>query len=252
MKRTLVYSATAIAAFCALRFGATETKAAPASGSLAGSVKLEGQPPKRAPINMAKEPSCAAMHGPVLAEDVVTDAAGNLQNVVVYISAGLPDSDSAPPQEPAIITQNGCSYKPHVIALQANQKLRIVNGDQTSHNIHPLPESNREWNKSQPPGSPAFEESFAREEIGIPVKCNVHPWMRAYISVFRHPYFSVTSQAGAFTIKNLPPGNYTVSAWHEKLGTLNQKLVVAPGESKSVQFTFKVRATATDSASNSR
>ena len=136
MKRTLAYSAAAIAAVCALRFGVTKTHAA-AAGSLVGSVKLEGPPPKRAPINMAREPSCAAaMHGsPVLAEDIVTDAAGNLQNVAVYISAGLPDSGLAPPQEPAVISQNGCAFKPHVVALQANQKLQIVNTDQTSQ--HP-------------------------------------------------------------------------------------------------------------------
>jgi plastocyanin len=215
---------------------------APAGGSLSGTVRLEGAAPKRAPINMAKEPICAQMHAsvPVMTEEVLVDAAGNLQNVVVYVSAGLQETDPVPPQDPVVITQEGCSYKPHVIAMQARQKIRIVNGDKTSHNIHPMPETNREWNKSQPPGSAPFEEVFAREEVGIPVKCNVHPWMRAYISVFRHSHFSVTNQTGTFSLKNLPPGTYTVTAWHEKLGKLSQQVTVG-ADDKNVQFVFKTR-----------
>ena len=169
------------------------------------------------------------------------DANGDLQNVVIFVSEGLPDNVPDAPQEPATITQKGCVYMPHVIALQTAQKLRVVNGDKTSHNIHPLPNSNSEWNKSQPAGVPPFEESFGRQEVGIPVKCNVHSWMRAYISVFRHPYFSVTNETGGFNIKSLPAGNYTISAWHEKLGTLTQKVTVAAGETKTLQFVFKVR-----------
>jgi plastocyanin len=238
MKKAFAFLAVAgVAVICVLSAGA----AAPAK--LTGSVKLEGPAPKRTPISMAKEPVCAAKHGssPALSEDVVTDSAGNLQNVVVYVSAGLAESPAAIPPEPVVITQDGCSYKPHVLALQRNQKLRIVNADQTSHNIHPMPESNREWNKSQPPGAPAFEETFAREEVGIPVKCNVHPWMRAYVSVFKHPYFAVTNESGAFSIANLPPGTYTISAWQEKLGTISQSVTVGAGEGKTIQFAFKAR-----------
>jgi hypothetical protein len=220
----------------------SDNNLARAAGSLSGMARLEGAAPKRTPINMAKEPICAQMHAsaPVMTEEVLVDAAGNLQNVVVYISAGLQETDSAPPQDPVVITQEGCSYKPHVIAMQARQKIRIVNGDKTSHNIHPMPETNREWNKSQPPGSAPFEEVFAREEVGIPVKCNVHSWMRAYISVFRHPHFSVTNQSGAFSLKNLPPGTYTVTAWHEKLGKLSQQVTIGTDD-KNVQFVFKTR-----------
>jgi len=244
--KLLAYGGLAAAmAVCVVSWitGSHPVKAA-VSASLGGTVKFLGTAPRRAPINMAKEPSCAATHAssPALTEDVLVDPAGDLQNVVVYVSAGLPDGDPPSPQEPVVITQQGCSYKPHVIALQASQKLRIVNSDKTSHNIHPMPEYNREWNKSQPSGSPDFEESFAREEVGIPVKCNVHPWMRAYISVFRHPYFSVTNPSGAFSIKNLPPGEYTLSAWHEKLGTFSQKVTVAAGEAKALEFAFKPKA----------
>jgi hypothetical protein len=213
------------------------------SGAVSGTVKLQGLAPKPAPINMAKEPECVKLHPtPAKTEEVLTGANGELENVVVYISEGLGDRSFDPPSEPAVIDQKGCVYHPHVIVLQANQKLRVVNSDPTSHNIHPLPQNNREWNKSQPPGLPPIESSFAREEIAIPVKCNVHPWMRSYIAVFKHPYFTVTSQAGSFDLKNLPPGNYTITAWHEKYGTQSQQVSIVPKETKTVDFTFKVRA----------
>ena len=219
-----------------------ETRAASISASLTGTVKLEGPAPKLKTISMAKEPTCATMHKtPPMAEDVLVGPDGALRNVVIFISEGLPDTVADAPAEPVVLDQHGCSYSPHVIALQTNQKLRIVNGDKTSHNIHPMPSGNREWNKSQPPGVPPFEESFAREEIGIPVKCNVHPWMRAYITVLRHPYFSVSNESGGFLIKNVPPGNYTITAWHEKLGTATQKITAAAGESKTLQFVLKAR-----------
>jgi hypothetical protein len=231
--------AAAVSAGC---FGTGETEAATLPATLTGTVKLEGAAPKRAVLSMAKEPTCAAIHKtPPLAEDVVVGSGGGLQNVVIYISEGLPDMVWEAPATPVILSQDGCTYTPHVVALQTNQKLRIVNGDKTSHNIHPMPSGNPEWNKSQPPGVPPFEESFSRQEIGIPVKCNVHSWMRAYIAVLRHPYFSVSNESGAFDIKNLPPGNYTVTAWHEKLGTSMQKIAVVAGESKALQFVFKPR-----------
>ena len=240
MRHSIILAAAV--AVSAVGFGSSESEAANLVASLTGTVKLDGPAPKRAPINMAKEPTCATIHKtPALTEDVIAGSDGGLQNVVIYVSEGLPDSTWEAPQEPVILNQNGCSYSPHIVALQTNQKMRIVNGDKTSHNIHPMPSGNREWNKSQPPGVPPFEESFAREEIGIPVKCNVHSWMRAYVAVFRHPYFSVSGESGGFQIKNLPPGNYTITAWHEKLGTASQKVTVAAGESKALQFVFKPR-----------
>ena len=231
--------AVAVSAGC---FGIGETKAANLAANLTGTVKFDGPAPKRAVLSMAKEPTCAAIHKtPALAEDVVVGPDGGLENVVIYISEGLPDMVWDAPPTPVVLSQDGCAYSPHVVALQTNQKLRIVNGDKTSHNIHPMPSGNAEWNKSQPPGVPPFEESFARQEIGIPVKCNVHSWMRAYIAVLRHPYFSVSNEKGSFQIKNLPPGNYTITAWHEKLGTATQKITAAAGESKAIQFVFKPR-----------
>ena len=212
---------------------------ADASTSLKGTVKFEGAAPKPSRIEMSADPLCAkARSTPAATEDIVVGADGGLANVVVYVSDGLSSHSFPPPEQPATLEQKGCQYRPHVLALQANQKLEVVNSDETTHNIHPTPNNNREWNMSQPHGVP-LEQSFAREEIAIPVKCNVHPWMRGYIAVFKHPYFAVTDKNGGFELKNLPPGTYTITAWQEKLGTQIQKVTVAAGESKPLDFAFK-------------
>ena len=217
--------------------------AAPASpadaSSLTGQVKFEGATPKQARIDMSADPICFKAHpAPVTTEDIVVGADGSLANVVVYISEGLTSHNFEPPQQPAVFEQKGCQYKPHVLAMQANQKLDVVNSDETTHNIHPSPNNNREWNMTQPHGVP-IEQTFAREEIAIPVKCNVHPWMRGYIAVFKHPYFSVTDKNGSFNLKDVPPGTYTITAWQEKLGTQTQKVTIGTGEAKTLSFTFK-------------
>jgi plastocyanin len=210
-----------------------------ASSGLAGSVKFQGSAPRPTRIDMSSDPNCLkAGSAPRAGEDLVLDANGGLENVIVYVADGLGDRAFQPPSQPVVIEQKGCTYKPHVVALQANQKIEVVNADATTHNIHPMPLNNREWNKSQPPGLPV-EESFAREEIAIPVKCNVHPWMHAYIAVFKHPYFAVTNKDGSFDLKDLPPGSYTITAWHGKLGTLSQKVTVGAGETAKLEFVFK-------------
>jgi plastocyanin len=212
------------------------------TGSLRGVVRFEGTTPKPTPINMAADPSCAKQHpSSVLSQDVVTDAKGRLQNVIVFIAEGLGSQTFNTPSQPVVIDQKGCMYQPHVLAMQANQPLEVVNDDPTSHNIHPVPSNNREWNKSEPPGSKA-EETFAREEIAIPVKCNIHPWMRGYVAVFKHPFFAVTRKDGSFDLGGLAPGNYTIKAWHEKLGTMTQKITIAANETKAVDFVFKPRS----------
>lgn len=214
---------------------------APSGGiaSVRGTVKIQGSVPKPKPINMSADPSCAKQHaGPVFLQDIVSDLKGDLENVVVFVSDGLGDRTFDPPAEPAVIEQKGCVYRPHVLAMRANQPLEVVNDDPTTHNIHPLPANNREWNKAELPMT-KMDESFAREEVAIPVKCNVHPWMHGYVAVFKHPFFVVTGKDGSFDLSNLPPGTYTITAWHEKLGTATQKVTVAGSETKSIDFTFK-------------
>jgi len=207
--------------------------------SVKGTVKFEGTAVKPVPIDMSQDPLCSKAHPtPATTEDIVVGTGGGLANVVVYVSDGLTSHDFQPAQQPAVLEQKGCQYKPHVLALQANQKLDVVNSDETTHNIHPSPNNNREWNMTQPHGMP-LEQTFAREEIAIPVKCNVHPWMKGYIAVFKHPYFAVTDKNGSFELKDLPPGTYTVTAWQEKLGTQAQKVTVAASEAKTLDFTFK-------------
>jgi plastocyanin len=227
-----------------VRAGSSPSSASSTTGTatVRGKVKFEGRAPKAAPINMAADPICAKQHpSPVLSQDVVADANGGLQNVVVFIADGLGDHTFDAPSQAAVIQQKGCMYQPHVLAMQANQKLDVVNSDGTTHNIHPMPKNNREWNKSQPPRVP-IEETFAREEVAIPVKCNVHPWMHGYIAVVKHPYFVVTGKDGSFALSNLPPGTYTIEAWHEKLGTATQKITIGANETKAIDFVFKPTA----------
>jgi|ERR1700676_5344544 plastocyanin len=209
------------------------------AAAVRGQVKFEGTLPKAKPISMAADPSCAKQHpGPVSTTEVTTDSKGGLQNVLVFISDGLSNRTFDPPKEPVVITQKGCLYEPHVMAVQANQPIEVVNDDPTSHNIHPTPANNREWNKAELPGA-RVEEAFAREEIAIPVKCNIHPWMRGYIAVLKNPYFAVTRKDGSFDLPNLPPGTYTIKAWHEKLGTSTQTITIGANQTKDINFVFK-------------
>jgi plastocyanin len=209
------------------------------SASVRGVVHFEGKVPVSKPVSMASDPVCAKQHaGPLVTQEVLADPKGDLQNVVVFVSEGLGDRAFDPPADPVVVEQKGCMYQPHVLAVRANQKLQLVNDDATSHNIHPQPANNREWNKAEPPGS-KMEESFAREEVAIPVKCNVHPWMRGYIAVFKHPFFAVTGKDGSFDLSNLPPGTYTIKAWHEKLGTSSQTVTIGANETKEISFVFK-------------
>jgi hypothetical protein len=207
--------------------------------TLSGIVKLTGSQPAATRINMAADPACLKMHPvPVMTEEVVTGTNGALKNAIVYISDGLGNRTFDPPTESAVFEQKGCTYNPRILGMRARQALKVINSDPTTHNIHPAPQNNREWNMSQPPASSPIEETFAREEI-IPVKCNVHPWMKGYIAVFKHPYFVITGKDGSFALKNIPPGNYTIQAWHEKYGLLTQKVNLAPNQSQEVEFVFK-------------
>jgi hypothetical protein len=210
------------------------------AGAVTGKVSFTGDKPAMKNISMDATPACARQHSTAQkSQEVIVNDNGTLKNTFIWIKSGLPDKQWAAPTGAVKLEQKGCMYEPHVLGVMTNQDIEVVNGDPTNHNIHPLPKVNREWNESQPPGGDAKKKTFAREEVMIPVKCNVHPWMRAYIGVVGNPFFAVTGDDGSYTIKGLPPGTYTIEAWHEKYGTQDQQITVAPKESKTTDFSFK-------------
>jgi hypothetical protein len=211
----------------------------PSGGGISGKVTYEGTPARQKPIDMSKEPSCAKQHPtPITTETVVTGPGNALLNVVVYISAGAPDDP--PPAQSASVDQKGCQYIPHVIPMVVNQELKVVNDDPTSHNIHPLAKINNEWNKSQPPGTPPFIEKFGKPEF-IPVKCNIHPWMHSSFAVLKNSHYAVSSGDGGFSLPNLPPGKFTITAWHESYGDQTQDVTISGNETKTINFVFKAK-----------
>ncbi len=203
-----------------------------------GTVTFDGTAPKEAKIDMSQDPGCKGMNE---AENMVVDK-GKLANVFVYVKDGLGDRTFETPTTPVVLEQKGCRYHPHVLGVMAGQTVDIKNADPTTHNIHPTPKDNREWNESQPPSSPDIEKNFAREEIMLPVKCNQHPWMKMYINVVKSPFYAVTDKDGKYEIKGLPPGDYTLAFVQEKLGEQDQKVTVAAKETKTVDESFKPAA----------
>jgi len=211
-----------------------------AGSSVAGRVRIEGQMPQSNRISMSADPSCAKLHpAPAVGQDYVAGSDNSLGNVIVFISDGLQNRTFDVPTQEVTFEQKGCIYEPHVVAVRANQKLKMVNSDNTTHNIHPLPANNREWNESQAPKAAPLEKSFAREEILLPVKCNQHPWMKMYVNVVKTPFFAVTGADGKYEIKGLPPGDYTLAFVQEKLGEQTQKVTLAAKDSKTVDQGFK-------------
>src|SRR5258705_5336748 len=225
---------------------ATPTASAPAApaatpidpataASISGTVKLDGEAPKAAKIDMSQDPACKGMN---MAENVMASG-GHLSNVFVYVKEGLGNRTFDVPKDVMTLDQSGCKYHPHVLGVMAGQTIKIVNSDPTTHNIHPTPKDNREWNESQPPSAAPLEKTFAREEIMLPVKCNQHPWMRMFVNVTKSPFFAVTGPDGKFEIKGLPPGDYTIAFVHEKLGEQTQKVTLAAKDTKTVDASFK-------------
>ncbi len=228
-----------LAGFTILAASAVALAGPPSGGTVTGKVTYEGTPAKMKPIDMSKEPECAKMYAtPPTSESVVTGPDNTLDDVVVYVSAGAPDD--AAPSTVATFTQKGCRYIPHVLAFQVNQEFKILNEDQTSHNVHPMPKLNREWNKSQPPGAPPITEKYDKAEF-IPVKCNVHPWMHGNFAVLKNSHYAVTENGGAFTLPNLPPGKYTITAWQESYGEQSRDVTITGTETRTITFVFKAK-----------
>ena len=234
--RTRVTSAAALAILAA----SIITSGKPSNGGISGTVTYEGIAAKQVPIDMSKEPTCSKQHStPLMTETVVVGPGNALVNVIVYISAGSPD-EAAPPPHAAVVTQKGCQYLPHILPILVNQQLKVVNDDPTSHNIHPLAKINREWNKSQPPGTPAFSETFDKPEF-IPVKCNIHPWMHGTFAVLKNSHYAISGEDGRFMLPDLPAGKYTVTAWHESYGDQSQEVTITDTGIHTVNFVFKAK-----------
>ncbi|HEV2862987.1 MAG TPA: carboxypeptidase regulatory-like domain-containing protein [Pyrinomonadaceae bacterium] len=213
-------------------------------GSIAGTITFAGAAPAPRAISMDQDPVCAGSNPNAAAEDIVVNG-DKLQNVFVYVKEGKIGDKSVAgfsfpaPAQPAVLDQHGCRYVPHVMGVQANQKISVTNSDATSHNVNAQAEKNQKFNQGQGPGAAPIEKTFTRAETLIPVKCNQHPWMRAYVGVLSHPFFAVTDKDGHFEIKGVPAGTYTLVAWHEKYPTgITQTVTVGPSESKQQNFSF--------------
>ncbi|MGH7569396.1 MAG: carboxypeptidase regulatory-like domain-containing protein [Gemmatimonadales bacterium] len=221
----------------------TKGEAAQGGATVTGRVKFTGAKPANPRIDMSEEPKCKAKYpAPPTAETVVVSGNGTLANVFVYVKAGLPTSAKYPaPATPVVIDQDGCRYRPHVFGLQVGQPLEIRNSDPLLHNIKAKATKNRPFNISQPSAGMKTTRTFSAPEVMVSLECNVHGWMNAYVGVLPHPLFAVTGTDGGFTIKGLPPGTYTLEAWHEKYGTQTATVAVAGAEAKTADFTFAAK-----------
>jgi plastocyanin len=264
---TIVLSLLALASACGKKTeeGTPETASTSAKefapkgneGTISGAIAFTGTPPAPKKIATDADPACGQKNPNLVTEDTVVKD-GKLANALVYIKDGtladgtkIGDWSYKTPAEAANLDQDGCHYRPHVSAVMVNQKISIKNSDPTQHNIHFTPKNNPDWNQSQPNGAAPLTHSFARSEILVPVKCNQHPWMKAYIAVLKHPFFAVSGEDGSFTIKGVPPGTYTVAAWHEGGATGTEKtmqVTVAANGAAKADFAFGEAATASSSS----
>ena len=211
------------------------------TATIKGSIKFEGTAPIREKIKMDADPVCQQQHAtPVLSEEVVVNDNGTLKNAFVYVKDGARGPFSVP-TTPVVLEQSGCGYTPRVFGVQTGQPLDIVNNDATLHNINAKPTLNAPFNVAQPAKGMRTQKRFAKPELMVRFKCNVHPWMTAYGGVLEHPFFSVSDGTGAFTLSGLPAGTYAIEAWHEKYGRQSQTVTVADGETKTVDLTFKAQ-----------
>src|SRR5258708_9123453 len=215
---------------------ATITVDVSTAGTITGVVTYVGMPQKMGTLDMSADPGCPPKPQP---SEVVTLKGGKLANVFVYVKEGLPQGAFAVPSDPVVLDQKGCRYSPRVLGIMAGQPLKVLNSDTADHNIHDMPSNNPPWNESQMPTDKPIIKTFAKPEMMIPVQCNQHPWMRAYISVMQHPYFAVSAPDGSYEIKNLPPGEYTLAAVQEKFGEqMIVKLKVGPKQTVKAPFIF--------------
>jgi hypothetical protein len=209
-------------------------------GVVTGKISFEGEPPPRTPVPMDADSNCKPSAGQALSETTIVGASGGLQNAFVYVKDGLGNRVYETPSTPVALDQRGCRYEPHVFGVFVGQPVEIRNSDPTLHNVHAIPKTNDEFNFGQQPKTPPMTRMFDEAEIGLSFRCDVHGWMRAYANVVTHPFFAVTREDGMFEIKGLPAGTYTIEAWHERLGTQTQQVMITDGApSVTAAFSFR-------------
>jgi plastocyanin len=215
-----------------------------AASTISGVVTFQGSAPTLRPIDMSAEPVCAKAHAqPPLPEVIVLGNGNTMGNIMVWVSKGLPAGKTYPaPSTPVTLEQKGCTYVPHVMGIMVGQQYRILNSDGVLHNIHTLPKINSAFNKPMPPTLKETTTKFDKSEAVFQIKCDVHPWMTAYVGAFTHPFYSVTGADGKFTISGLDPGTYEITAWHERLGTQTATVTVGASDTKAQNFKFAVPA----------
>jgi plastocyanin len=209
-------------------------------GSLSGTVTFTGAVPPAEVVRMGTDQACVQGAGPNPQSDaVLVGASGALQNAFVYVKDGLdPSYAFETPMAPVVLDQKGCRYTPRVLGVRVGQPIRVLNSDATLHNVHALPMVNAEFNKSTPTLGSNTTQTFTAPEVMVRFKCDVHGWMAAWVGVVAHPFFTVTDASGAFALKGLPPGTYTIEAWHEKFGTRTSTVTIADKQAQTVSFTF--------------
>lgn len=206
--------------------------------AVVGTISVQGPIPKRRRIDMFADPVCVQLNNNPQTEDLLTNE-DRLANAFVYVKGeSLAAYQFALPDSAAILERRNCGFSPRVMGLRVGQTLSIVNVDPTTHNTHPTPKLNREWNYSQPPQGDPIIKTFIREEVLIPFKCNQHPWERAYVAVLNHPFFAVSDGFGNYEIRGLPAGTYTLVVWHERLGWQEVEVSLTPSETRKADFTF--------------
>jgi plastocyanin len=211
-----------------------------AASSVTGTVTFDGKAPTLKPLTMDADPVCAKKHSaPVPNEMLVLGNGSTMGNILVWVSKGVPSGKTWPvPKNPVVMDQNGCQYKPHVMGIMVGQQYKILNSDGVLHNVHTLPKINAQFNRAMPANLKEATTVFAKPEDVFHIKCDVHPWMSAYMAVFTHPFFSVTSADGKYTISGLDPGTYEITAWHERLGTKTASVTVGASDKKTQDFKF--------------
>lgn len=210
--------------------------------NLTGTINVKGTIPKPLQIDMSADPVCQQLNSKPETDHLIANE-NKLANAFVYVKNRelFQVYRFEEPDTEEVLERRNCRFMPHIIGLRVGQPFSIVNADRTYHNIHPTPKLNHEWNQTQPPGSAPLRKAFHRAEVIIPVKCNQHPWEKAYIAVMDHPFFAVSDANGNFEIRGLPHGTYTLAVWHEQLGEQEMELTLVAGETRRVDFTFEAK-----------